>query len=388
MNMSRRLTRTAVLAATLTLGLSSDAALTAQPTARADGDRVVLVTLDGARIEEIFGGLDRVVLQSTLKDGQRIDDHPTYRRVWAATPEARRRKLMPFFWGTLMQAHGSVAGNRTLGSRVALTNRHWFSYPGYSEILTGEAHDDVIKSNDPIRNPYETVLEGVRRAHGLPVDAVATFASWGVFNQIVEHTEGATTTDAGPDEATPKDPRDRELAALQAETLPPWDNVRADIFTFRLAMSHFARARPRLVYLALDETDDWAHDGRYDRLLDAFARTDRYLEQLWTWLQSQPDYRDRTHLLITTDHGRGHTAADWRDHGAKIVGADQTWMAFASPHMKARGEWRDHAPLTTSQIAATVARWLGVDWRKTHPAAGTPIAQAMPQIDRSVAARQ
>ena len=68
-----------------------------------------------------------------------------------------------------------------------------------------------------------------------------------------------------------------------------------------------------------------------------YARTDRYLEQLWTWIQSQPDYRDRTHILITTDHGRGQTGEDWKDHGAKVVGADETWIAFVSPRMAQRG---------------------------------------------------
>jgi hypothetical protein len=338
-----------------------------------DGDRLVLITLDGARTEEMFGGLDLAILKSTLKEGQSLERHATYRRFWADTPQERRRKLMPFFWGTLMTAHGSIAGHRALGSVASLTNRHRFSYPGYSEILVGRAHDDLIKSNDPIRNPNATVLEVLCERLALPRDRVATFASWGVFNYIVERAEGATTVDAGPDEPLPQDPQVKDLALLQRETLPPWDNVRSDIFTFRLAMRHFASARPRVVYLAFDETDDWAHDGRYDRLLDAYARTDRYLEQLWTWLQAQPDYRGRTHLLITTDHGRGHTAADWRDHGAKIAGADQVWMAFASPQMKQRGEWRGHAPITTSQIAATVARWMGVDYRAVQPDAGAPI---------------
>ena len=98
--------------------------------------------------------------------------------------------------------------------------------------------------------------------------------------------------------------------------------------------------RPRVLYLALGETDDWAHDGRYDRVLEAYARSDAYLAQLWNWLQSQPEYKGRTHILITTDHGRGRTVNDWRDHGAKIEGAQDVWMAFASPAMARRGEWQ------------------------------------------------
>ena len=96
-------------------------------------------------------------------------------------------------------------------------------------------------------------------------------------------------------------------------------------------MDHLARHRPRVLHLAFDETDGWAHDSRYDRVLEAYGRTDRILQELWVWLQSQPDYRDRTSLLITTDHGRGRTPTDWHDHHEQIAGAAETWMAFVSP---------------------------------------------------------
>ncbi|MGH9369905.1 MAG: alkaline phosphatase family protein, partial [Vicinamibacterales bacterium] len=142
---------------------------------------------------------------------------------------------------------------------------------------------------------------------------------------------------------------------------------------FRLAMEHLRSARPRVLYLALGETDDWAHDGRYDRVLETYARTDAYLKELWTWLQSQDDYRGRTHILITTDHGRGRTVTDWRSHGAKVDGAQHVWMAFVSPRVTTRGEWRDHPPLRTNQAAATMAAWMGVDWNALRPNAGQPI---------------
>ena len=49
---------------------------------------------------------------------QTVETQPVYRRFWAPTAEARREKLMPFFWGTLMREHGSIAGNRALKSVV------------------------------------------------------------------------------------------------------------------------------------------------------------------------------------------------------------------------------------------------------------------------------
>jgi hypothetical protein len=334
---------------------------------------VVLVTLDGARLQEVFGGIDVEVVKSQLREGQRLEDHPLYRRFWAPTPEDRRARLMPFFWRTLMREQGSIAGNPALGSRVHLANELWFSYPGYSEMVTGQAHDDVIKSNSPIRNPYPTALEFLKAKAGLSKEQVAVFASWEVFNALVEHTEGTLTVNAGFKAWESPNAEVQRQSALQFETPTPWDSVRHDAYTFRFAMDHLARHKPRVLYLALGETDDWAHDGRYDRVLEAYMRADQYLKELWTWLQEQPEYRGRTSMIVTTDHGRGRTATDWRNHGRNVSGAGETWMAFVSPQMPQRGEWRTHTPLVASQVAATLIRWMGLDWKLFDPAIAAPV---------------
>jgi hypothetical protein len=360
-----------LVAITASLGTAWNVAVSSayQP----QGSAVILITLDGARTEEIFGGLDADVYTSTLKEKQTLQDQPAHQRFWAETPATRREKLMPFFWGTLMRDHGSIAGNQRIGSSVTLTNNHRFSYPGYSEILLGEPHDDTIKSNDPLRNPYRTVLEEIQSALKLSREQVAVFGSWDVFNAIVEHTEGALTVNAGYEVFDSPDTLIKQLSSLQRETPTGWNSVRHDAYTFRFAMDHLRRARPRVVYLALGETDDWAHDGRYDRVLETYNRTDAYLRELWNWLQSDPEYRGRTHILITTDHGRGHTPKDWRDHGAKVEGAQDVWIALVSPSMARRGEWREHPALHTNQVAATLAGWMGIDWKALRPSAGLPI---------------
>jgi len=48
-----------------------------------------------------------------------------------------------------------------------------------------------------------------------------------------------------------------------------------------------------------------------------------------------------TAIIMTTDHGRGNTTADWADHGGETEGAQYIWMAFVSPTVSLRGEWRD-----------------------------------------------
>jgi hypothetical protein len=357
------------LLALLTLFVLSNTA-----TAQNKTENVILITLDGARTQEVFGGLDLDILKDKTRRG-RVEDTELYKKYWAATPEARRAKLLPFFWGTLMQQHGSIAGNRSLNSAVMTTNKMWFSYPGYSEILTGQAHDDVINSNDRKRNPYPSVLEFLKRKLKLNQQQVALFGSWDVFNWIGEHAEGAVTINAGHEPYASSDAEINVLGKLQNEMLSPWDSVRFDYFTVRFALAHLQRYQPPVLHIALGETDDWAHAGDYAHVLDSFVRNDRQLKELWEYLQRTPRYRDKTSLLITVDHGRGNTIKDWTDHGEKVPEAQYIWMAFVSPDTTLRGEWKDAGTIYQNQVAATLSRWLGFDYSEQNPQAGKPIAR-------------
>ncbi len=335
---------------------------------------VILITLDGARSQEIFGGLDLEVLKSITSEG-RIEDAPLYKEYWAPTPPERRQKVMPFFWGTLMREHGSIAGDRALGSTVQITNGHRFSYPGYSEILTGEAHDQVIDSNDRKRNPYTTVLEFLRRKLGLSASQVACFASWDVMGWIATHDPAAISINAGYAAYDNPEPGIKEMSRLQFETVTPWDSVRHDTYTFHFALAHLKRYQPRVLYISLGETDDWAHDGRYDRVLQALGRTDGYLRELWEFIQSSDQYRGKTTILMTVDHGRGDTAGQWKDHGKKIEDARYIWLAAISPDAQLRGEWSNTTTIYQNQIAATMCSLLNVDYSENNPKAGKPITQ-------------
>ena len=66
-----------------------------------------------------------------------------------ATPEVRRKALMPFLWN-VMAKNGQLYGNANADSEVKVTNGRNFSYPGYNEIFTGSA-DPSIDSNDKTR---------------------------------------------------------------------------------------------------------------------------------------------------------------------------------------------------------------------------------------------
>jgi hypothetical protein len=334
--------------------------------------RVVLVTIDGTRWQDLFGGVDLDILRSVSGDTP-VEHTEAYKRFWAPTPEESRARVMPFLWSRLAAHEGVMAGNRRVGSRMQVANTMKFSYPGYSELLTGAPHDDQITTNDNRRYGFLTVLEWLRADLALPKSGVATFGSWETFNYIAEREEGAITINAGYEDFDDPDPEMKTLSALQHLTPNGFHGARHDVYTFRFGWAHLKTARPRVLYLAFDETDDWAHLKRYDLVLDTLHRTDRQLEQLWTWLQDDAEYRGRTTLILTVDHGRGRTPADWTDHGVKTAGAEETWIGCFGAGVTARGESTAAGPLYTRQVASTVAAALGRDFRAAVPGAAPPI---------------
>ncbi len=330
-------------------------------------ENVVLITLDGLRHEELFRGIDATLLPE--------EDQSLRQRYQAATAEERRRRLMPFFWEELAP-QGVVLGNPRLGSVGRVANPHRFSYPGYAELLTGRVLKSV-DSNDPVRIPEETVLEYARRQLNLQPHQVACIASWSTFEAICSAQTDTIFRNAGV-APLPEPLRDGELAllnTLQREILPPWDEVRSDAVTFHIALEYLERRQPRLLYIALDDTDDWAHQGRYDRVVQTIHLYDDFLRQLWRLIQSMPRYHQKTTLLLTTDHGRGGGAEDWTKHGKDVPGAEYIWLAVVGPDTPARGELSS-VHFTQKDIAPTLLRLLGLDPSEYSRELGPVISEA------------
>lgn len=332
---------------------------------------LILITLDGVRWQELFSGMDSTISADTLSgvyDLERLQ-----RDYWRPTPEARRRALMPFFWDSLVP-RGALLGDRTHGSLVSITNPHGFSAPGYQEILTGQYQPDVT-TNDSVRYPHQTVLEYARRTLGLGQMQVTVFGSWENFRFYAASRPEAVYVNAGND-AVPEPfstPLLARLASLQTRALALWEGSRLDAFTGAIGLEYLRRHQPRVVYFAFNDTDDLAHARRYDRLLDALHSTDDFLRELWRTVQSLPAYRDRTSLIITTDHGRGRSTKDWDDHGDGVPGSDEIWVSVIGPDTPARGATEGGGEVHQADVAATMLGLLGLDAVKFNPAAGPAI---------------
>jgi hypothetical protein len=338
-------------------------------------DNVILITLDGVRIQELFSGMDPTLLDRPDDSGI-YEEEVTKGRYWRETPEERREALMPFFWKTLAPM-GVVLGNKAKGSPVTVRNPHWFSYPGYSEILTGRPQPDV-QSNDIVRYSHVTVLEHARRKLGLGAKEVAQIGSWDGFKVAAASREDAFFMNGAYDPIEPalSTPSMDRIAGLRKKVMQLWEESSNDVLTVELAREYLAAHRPRVMWLGLSQSDDWAHARRYDRLLDYLHLADELLRELWETVQSLDSHRDRTTLVLTTDHGRGVTPRDWAEHDAGIEGCQDIWIAVIGPDTPPRGELSNAQAVHQSDVAATVLRMLGLDYREFDPEAGPPIAAA------------
>jgi hypothetical protein len=348
-------------------------------------ENVFLIMTDGLRWQEVFGGADSVLISDATFTP---DPKETQSQFWAGTASERREKLMPFFWQTIAR-QGQLYGNRAHGSQVNVSNPHWFSYPGYSETLTGFV-DSRINSNDKVLNPNTTVLEFLNQQPGFG-GKLAAFATWDAFDYILNETRSGIPVNSGYQPATGNlSAREELINELQTQVPSPWGTTRLDWMTYHLAKEYVKREHPRVLFLSFDETDDYAHAGKYDTYLKQTRMVDGFIGQLWDLVQSMPEYKDKTTFVITTDHGRGQQpAALWKDHGAKVAGADQIWLAVIGPDTPPVGEVKTRGQYYQSQVAATVAALLGLNYTNVQPVA-EPIREigGVSPADRSPATKK
>ena len=339
----------------------------AEPVRKAEN--IIVVTLDGFRWQELFEGADESFMDA--KQGGVKDIPGLKKRYLRETADARREALMPFFWGVVAKK-GQVFGNPARKAAVTITNGLKFSYPGYSEMFCGFA-DPRIDSNSKKDNPNLSVLEFLNDRPGFK-DKVEAVCTWDVFPFIFRTQQSGLRVHAGWEPIRAEKLTDREHGLNKTMELIPryWPNNAFDVFTMGAAKSALERRKPRVLYIGLGETDEWGHGRRYDLYLDSANKADRFLAQTWESLQKDPQYKDKTALVITTDHGRGSTRVDWTDHGQAVPGAEFIWVGVMGPDIPAAGE-RENVEATQSQVAATVAALVGEDFNAASPKAAPPL---------------
>jgi hypothetical protein len=337
---------------------------------------VVLVVCDGLRWQEVFQGADPALLADRSRPGSWTPAAVLEARFGGASAEVRRARLMPFLWETIAR-DGQVLGNPARGSRVSVANRAWISYPGYSEMLTGSA-DPAIDRNEFGPNPHATVFEWLNADPEFRGRA-AVFGTWSVLRDVFGAGRSNLPLRVGPAAVDHGDrsPAGRVFADLDRTTTSLYGTNVADGFLHLAVRRALEHERPRVLFVGYGDADLWAHMGRYDLVLETVHHVDAFVAELWQLLQSRPEYRGTTTLLLTADHGRGAGPVDWREHGAGVPGSGEIWLAALGAGVPALGERRDTAPIVQAQVAASVAALLGRRFRGEDGHAAAPFLDVL-----------
>jgi hypothetical protein len=330
-------------------------------------ENIIIITTDGFRWQEVFGGMDAEIAND--KRFHQDDSLNIYKKFWANEVTARREKLLPFFWGTIAK-QGQLYGNRLLGNKVNVSNPYWFSYPGYSEIMCGFV-DTAIDKNEYRANPNTTLPEFFNQQKILK-GKVAAFGAWEAFNRILNEQRSGIPVIAAYDESGGKTPTasQRLINKMLRDSHKEWAEECYDVFTHYAAMEELKTAKPKVLYIAYGETDEFAHGRQYGYYLDAAHQVDAWIKEIWNFVQNDPQYKNKTTLFITTDHGRGDAIkTKWTSHGASIEDADQIWFAVLGPNTPATGEMKAGTQLYQKQFAQTMAKLMGYTFTAEHPVA-------------------
>ena len=331
-------------------------------------ENIIIITTDGFRWQEIFTGMDSAIANN--KKFNQGDSAAIFKKYWANDPNERRKKLLPFLWSTI-EKNGQVYGNRNFDAKVNNANRYWFSYPGYNEIFTGYP-DTAVNSNDYKANPNTTLLEFLNKRPKFK-GKVAAFGAWFAFRRILNAERSGVPVINGFDNPGGKDPSRNEVMInkLLQDAYKPFDDEEClDVFTHYAAMEYLQNKRPKVLYISYGETDEWAHEGRYKDYLNAANKVDKWVNDIWNFIQSDSRYKNKTALFITTDHGRGYIEKeDWRSHNSKYTGSDQIWFVAMGPGIHAKGEIKKPVQFYQEQFAQTMADLLGEYFKCEHPVA-------------------
>jgi hypothetical protein len=134
----------------------------------------------------------------------------------------------------------------------------------------------------------------------------------------------------------------------------------ADQLSVYVAKRLMAEAAPSLVWITLHDIDI-AHSGAYSLYIDGIQRTDQLCTEIWSCIQSNPEYAGKTTMFILPDFGRDsdtNPAGNGFQHHRTGDRASRTsWMMVLGPGIR-QNVFIERA-VDSTDLVPTVGRLLG-----------------------------
>jgi len=258
-----------------------------------------------------------------------VIDGPRYSETWGNTPG-----IIPNM-STLLKQNGCYLDS-------FLNDGYTYTNSGHAAITTGVNQPIDNYGDEFPANP--SIFQFWLKKTGKPATAAWVISSKDKLH-ILANTQDSLW-------------RDKFQPSLNCGVNGPGTGYRADSLTLLEVKRILTEHRPNLVLINFMEPDGYAHAGNWAYYLRGIARDDRYVKELWDFLNQDNFYRKKTTLLITNDHGRHMEGIDggWKEHGDACAGCRHISLLALGP------DFKKGAVINTSHalvdIAPTVGRLL------------------------------
>ena len=238
---------------------------------------------------------------------------------------------MPFIWDSL-RSKGTVYSN-FFNRGITVTNS------GHSTIVTGVRQ--LLLNNDaiatPIRPREPTLGEYYRKSLNVPKEKVCYISGKNTIWRYPVSLYPGYGYQYAP-----------TIVLTSHDDLETWDSTRAIM----------NRSHPSLAYVLFAQVDFEGHTGDTSKYIGSIRQVDSLIYLLWKKIERDPIYRDRTTMMVTSDHGRHDDQhGGWKSHGDYCHGCRHIPFFAIGPEIKSGAvisQPRDHI-----DTAPTVAYLLG-----------------------------
>lgn len=130
---------------------------------------------------------------------------------------------------------------------------------------------------------------------------------------------------------------------------------RHDSITFLNAMNVLQNSHPDFMFISFRDPDFSAHANDWNGYLEGIKRGDKYVYELFNFLQTDTVYKNQTTFVVTNDHGRHpDNLGGFTSHGDNCSGCKHINLFIAGPDIK------------KNQIITTFAEQIDLHFTLSH----------------------
>lgn len=132
------------------------------------------------------------------------------------------------------------------------------------------------------------------------------------------------------------------------------NGYRSDVSTIDRFKEIATTHQPNLVMINLKDVDVYGHENDWENYQNAIKKTDEQINEVWHFIQSSANYKNKTTLIVTNDHGRhSDEFGGFRHHGDACIGCKHIEFLAIGPDFK-KNVIINHGNYEMIDIAKTV----------------------------------